>query len=318
MSVEASNTEIKLCVKLGLSREETVSFLSALHGGMAAKTALVITHKAPEAYLPPFELDAALRPWLHPKMVILADPSQKTGHHADYANGYYYPLDLSSAWESSVMAQMKPSRRSLDLCAAPGGKSILFHRWQSPQLHFANEVHPQRRGILRQNLTNCGYLDVMAQGMRPEQWALAAPESFDTLLVDAPCSGQSLIAKGIKNQGCFSPTMVQGNAKRQRGIMIAALQCLAPGGQILYTTCTYSPDENEKVLSYILKRYPNLESVEVPLLEDFQSPLFDGYCYRLMPQHGHGAGGFACLLVDRRSPLDLPVLSEDLMRFPLR
>ena len=90
--------------------------------------------------------------------------------------------------------------------------------------------------------------------------------------------------------------MVNGNAKRQRGIMLSAVQCVLPGGHIVYTTCTYDPEENEKVMAYILKRHPEWQAVEVPLLAPFRSALADFPSYRLLPAHGFGAGGFCCLL----------------------
>jgi 16S rRNA C967 or C1407 C5-methylase (RsmB/RsmF family) len=136
---------------------------------------------------------------------------------------------------------------------------------------------------------------VRVTGNRPDQWARSG-ELFDLLLVDAPCSGQSLLCKGIKNPGCLGSGMVNGNAKRQKGIMLSAVQCVVPGGHIVYTTCTYDPEENEKVMAYILKRNPDWQAVEVPLLAPFRSALADFPAYRLLPAHGFGAGGFCCLL----------------------
>lgn len=161
--------------------------------------------------------------------------------------------------------------------------------------HVANEVNAARRGILRQNMNLCGMEHVEVTGMRPDQWAIDGRQ-FDLLLADAPCSGQSLLCKGIRNPGCLGPQMVNGNAKRQKGILLAAVQCVAPGGHILYSTCTYDPDENEKVMSYILRRIPGWQAVEVPILTAYRSILADFPCYRLLPHHGAGAGGFCCLL----------------------
>ena len=90
--------------------------------------------------------------------------------------------------------------------------------------------------------------------------------------------------------------MVNGNAKRQKGILLSAVQCVAPGGHIVYTTCTYDPEENEKVISYILKRVPGWSAVEVASLSAFRSSLSEFPAYRLLPAHGFGAGGFCCLL----------------------
>ena len=165
----------------------------------------------------------------------------------------------------------------------------------SPLQHVANEVNASRRGILRQNLEHCGVPNTEVTGMRPDQWAETG-RIFDLLLVDAPCSGQSLLAKGIRNPGCLGASMVNGNAKRQKGILLAAVRCVAPGGHLLYTTCTYDPDENEKVVAYILKRVPGWSAVEIPSLAPFRSALAAFPAYRMLPEHGFGAGGFSCLL----------------------
>ncbi|UQT46624.1 hypothetical protein M5E88_00945 [Akkermansia muciniphila] len=144
-----------------------------------------------------------------------------------------------------------------------------------------------------------------------------SPGCFDLILADAPCSGQSLLAKGIPNPGCFNSSVTGGNAKRQRGILLAALRCLAPGGFLLYTTCTYAPEENERNVLYLLKRHPDLHTVTVPELEHFRSSLTQEACYRLMPFHGAGAGGFTCLLRKEGGhplPLSLP---DELKAWPI-
>lgn len=149
----------------------------------------------------------------------------KPGSLPDYECGYYYPLDLSSVWETAPLAHL-PFRpeRCLDMCAAPGGKSILAQTRVSPQEHVSNEVNPKRLGILRHNLLRCGFTNLYTQRLRPDQWAELAPGCFDLILADAPCSGQSLLAKGIPNPGCFNSSVTGGNAKRQRGI------CWPPSG----------------------------------------------------------------------------------------
>lgn len=161
--------------------------------------------------------------------------------------------------------------------------------------HTANEVHAARRGILRQNVELCGLPNTRVTGWRPEQWSRSG-ELFDLIMVDAPCSGQSLLCKGMKNPGCLGKNVVQGNAKRQRGILSAAACCLAPGGYLLYTTCTYAPEENERSVAYLLRRTSEISACDVPALAAFRSTLSEFPSYRLLPHHGAGAGGFCCLL----------------------
>ena len=161
------------------------------------------------------------------------------------------------------------------------------------------DVHcrqPACHGILRHNLLRCGFTNLYTQRLRPDQWAELAPGCFDLILADAPCSGQSLLAKGIPNPGCFNSSVTGGNAKRQRGILLAALRCLAPGGFLLYTTCTYAPEENERNVLYLLKRHPDLHTITVPELEHFRSSLTQYACSRLMLFLGAVVGVFSCLL----------------------
>lgn len=315
-----SSQEERFARKLGLTDAEQQSFLTAMGNGTSGRTALVKTPRAPEDYLPPFECERSRPAWCHEDVFIpvaRAGDAQGIGAHEDYGRGWYYPLDLSSVWETTALSQLARPDRCLDLCAAPGGKTILAQARLSPALHIANEVHPRRLGILRSNLLRSGYDGVYTQRLRPEQWASLAPQSFDLVLADAPCSGQSLLAKGVKNPGCFHPSTLKGNAKRQRSILGYALQTLAPGGHLLYTTCTFAPEENERTITYLLKRHPDLEALEVPGLAPFQSPLAPFPCYRLYPMTGLGSGGFSCLLRQRGEPGALPALPEDLLAWPV-
>ena len=294
MAEDFAKGELRLCARLGLEGDAAESLLSALRAGVSSRQAVVLTARAPQDYVPPFACAELNAPWLPPRVFVPADGEKPTAH-ADYVAGLYYSLDLSSCWESACLVEVPAPSSSLDMCAAPGGKTMLMAARFGAENHTANEVHPGRRGILRQNLEQCGMPQVRVTGNRPDQWARSG-ELFDLLLVDAPCSGQSLLCKGIKNPGCLGSGMVNGNAKRQKGIMLSAVQCVAPGGHIVYTTCTYDPEENEKVMAYILKRHPEWQAVEVPMLAPFRSLLASFPAYRLLPAHGFGAGGFCCLL----------------------
>lgn len=311
---------LKLTGKLGLTPEQEQDFLGAMQAGDRSRSALVITPRAPEGYVPPVPADETLREWGHSAIIALPEGEGETrpGSLPDYERGCYYPLDLSSVWETAPLAHLSfRPERCLDMCAAPGGKTILAQTRVAPREHIANEVHPRRLGILRHNLLRCGFTELYTQRLRPDQWAELAPGCFDLILADAPCSGQSLLAKGIPNPGCFNSSVTGGNAKRQRGILLAALQCLAPGGYLLYTTCTYAPEENERNVLYLMKRCPELVTVPVPELEPFRSSLTEEACYRLMPFHGVGAGGFSCLLHKRGERTPLPSLPDDLLAWPI-
>jgi 16S rRNA C967 or C1407 C5-methylase (RsmB/RsmF family) len=122
------------------------------------------------------------------------------------------------------------------------------------------------------------------------------PLFADLVIVDAPCSGQSLVARGKPSPGCFHPATINLNANRQRRILAHAAALVAPGGHLAYITCTYAVKENEGNVSWFMRRFPDFVPCQVPRLEPFQSHCSSLPCYRLWPQSGMGAGGFAALL----------------------
>jgi 16S rRNA C967 or C1407 C5-methylase (RsmB/RsmF family) len=228
-----------------------------------------------------------------------------------------YPLDASSVWAAAplLLPGFGPEPVVLDLCAAPGGKSVFAHRALEPALLLANEVVAKRLAILRHNLARLALPRIFTQRLDPSELAARAPGAFDVVLVDAPCSGQSLPAKGIPNPGCFHPAVVRGNARRQHRLLAAAAALVAPDGHLLYTTCTFAPEENEKAIAWFLARFPGFTPTEVPFLAPWRSPWAEGPAYRLHPHQGLGAGGFTCLL--RRSGRGgRNPLREDLLAFP--
>lgn len=325
MSKDSPTPEERLLVRLRISPSEAEALKECLRKGESSRRALVLTPRSPEDYLPPGILPGSrnLPEWIGPRIFPLdglaAGDEDTPGSHHDYSEGYYYPLDLSSVWETAPLALLDSPRRCLDMCSAPGGKSILAQARLHPALHISNEIHPKRLGIMRHNLSRCGFGKIYTQRLRPDQWSEAAPECFDLVLVDAPCSGHSMLAKGIPNPGCFHTSTISGNAKRQRGILLCALKTLVPGGHLLYTTCTYAPEENEKTVAWLLKRRTDMQAVNVPALASFQVPGMDFPCYRLLPMVGFGAGGFTCLL-ERTGmvPESLPELPEELLAWPVR
>ncbi len=328
MGKDSLSQEDRLISRLGISPEEAVVLKKCLREGKSSRRALILTPRAPEGYIPPgASTDNSDYPAWIGKNIFPIDgeeaeeyDSNTTGRETgDYAEGYYYPLDLSSVWETAPLALLSTPARCLDMCAAPGGKSILTQARLHPRLHISNEIHPKRLGIMRHNLSRCGFGHMFTQRLRPDQWAETATESFDLVLADAPCSGHSMLAKGIPNPGCFHSSTISGNAKRQRGILLCAMKVLSPGGHLLYTTCTYAPEENEKTIAWLLKRHEDMEAVNVPELTPFQVPGVPFPCYRLLPTAGLGAGGFTCLLKKYGTPpAVLPELPEDLLAWPVK
>lgn len=318
---EATNLMRKAAATLFPDMTSQESFLRALLLPVPRGSAVVWT--VPPR---PGELETLPRTdlpdWLPLSIEVLA-PGVKVGLSDAYGSGEIYPLDFSSVLTGSAMLaagdSLPDDLRVLDLCAAPGGKSILASALLRPSLILANEVEGRRLGPLRHNLSRCRITAAYTQRLDPSDIARLAPGAFDLVLVDAPCSGQSLLAKGIDNPGCFHPSTVKGNARRQARILAAAAETVAPGGFLLYTTCTFSLRENEGAIEKLLEVAPAFSPVEVPHLASLRSALAPFPAYRVYPQLSHGAGGFAALLrrEGRSESVPRPPLPPPLLDYPV-
>ncbi|MEM9006832.1 MAG: RsmB/NOP family class I SAM-dependent RNA methyltransferase [Cyanobacteria bacterium P01_F01_bin.86] len=214
-----------------------------------------------------------------------------------HEKGYFYCLDFSSVFAVSAIQTISQTVDVvIDLCAAPGGKSLFAWVALRPKHLLCNEVIRKRVKILISNLKRCGAMEAIVLNLDPTILAEQTPHCAQLVLVDAPCSGQSLLAKGQAVAGCFHKVTVNRNANRQKRILANAAQLVQPEGYLLYSTCTYAPEENEQVGTWLLKKFPEFAPVAVPTLQAYQSPLTELPCYRLWPQSGLGAGAFSMLL----------------------
>jgi 16S rRNA C967 or C1407 C5-methylase (RsmB/RsmF family) len=272
---------------------ERAEFLTALQEPRPYQTAVMWLRERP------VEMPFAAVPapaWL-PEFVDLAAPGERPGQHPLHEQGAYYCLDESSVFAASVLTPVPAEPEVvLDVCASPGGKSVFAWRCLRPRLLVANEVIGKRTAPLIANVKRCGVHPAMVTNADTAVLSRICPLSADVVIVDAPCSGQSLIAKGIDNPGCFHPATINLNANRQRRILANAAAVVAPGGWLAYITCTYSEKENEGNLRWLLRQYPELSAIPVPVLASHHSALTEVPCYRLWPQDGAGAGAFAALL----------------------
>jgi 16S rRNA C967 or C1407 C5-methylase (RsmB/RsmF family) len=221
---------------------------------------------------------------------------EKPGQHILHQKGYFYCLDFSSVFAASILlAISQPVQLILDMCAAPGGKSIFAWKLLKPELIISNEAITKRLGMLISNFKRCHISPVIILNKDPSILAEKIPLSSDLVIVDAPCTGQSLLAKGEKAPGCFHPSTINKNANRQKRIVANSAKIVSPQGYLAYMTCTYSTEENEEVCEWLLKKFPQFQAVEIDHLKIYQSHLTTIPCYRMFPQDGLGAGAFTVL-----------------------
>jgi 16S rRNA C967 or C1407 C5-methylase (RsmB/RsmF family) len=264
----------------------------------------------PFAIAPPLPWQPA---WVD-RLALNQSQGQRPGQHPLHQAGAYYCLDTASVFAAAVFSAIPaPVESVLDLCAAPGGKSLLAWQALTPQHLWCNEVIRKRVKILIANLKRCGLTEALVFNLDPQVFASSLAHSAAVVVVDAPCSGQSLLAKGDPALGCFHPVNIKKNANRQRRILAQATQTVAGGGYLAYMTCTFSPEENEQVGAWLLKTYPQFEAVPIPVLADYASPLAPFPCYRLWPQSGVGAGGFTALFRNLDSTAASP-LNQSFLR----
>lgn len=195
------------------------------------------------------------------------DAAAQPGRHVLHEAGAYYIQEPSAMAAVEALAP-KPGERILDLCAAPGGKSTqIAGRMHGQGLLVSNEIIGERARILSQNVERMGVSNCVVCNERPERIASLFPAFFDRVLVDAPCSGEGMFRKDETARQEWSPEAVQMCAERQALILEEAAKTVKPGGVLLYSTCTFSPEENEGTISAFLRAHEEY-SIEETALED--------------------------------------------------
>jgi 16S rRNA C967 or C1407 C5-methylase (RsmB/RsmF family) len=299
---------VKLAEKLLANTSERALFLTALTEGKSARPALLWMQSSEQVDAPFSVTQNSERPPWQPEFIDAlikqqTDTKQQTerpGKHALHDAGAYYCLDLSSVFEASGCLHLVNNKinRIIDVCASPGGKSLFAARALRPETLICNETIGKRVRALNSNLRRC-QITATTTSLDPSVLADDHAASADLVLVDAPCSGQSLIARGMDVPGAFHPVTVNQCAGRQKRILAESARLLAPSNStLIYSTCTYSLEENESVIRWFLKRNEAFRAIELPTHTAHQSAHADFPCYRLWPQEGFGAGGFVCALTN--------------------
>lgn len=230
--------------------------------------------------------------------------------HPFYAAGIYY-LQEPSAMTPASRLPVEPGDRVLDLCAAPGGKATeLAARLEGQGILVANDISNARAKALLRNLELFGAENMFVTNELPERLSGVFGGYFDRILVDAPCSGEGMFRKNPDVVDTWSLERVHYFAAQQREILRNAYAMLKPGGYLLYSTCTFSPDEDEQQISRALQSFPDLELAEMEGYSGFSEgrpDWADGNpelrrCIRIWPHKMEGEGHFLALLHKRISP----------------
>ena len=228
--------------------------------------------------------------------------------HPFYYAGLYYLQEPSAMTPASVLPVM-PGEHVLDLCAAPGGKATaLGAKLAGEGLLVANDISASRAKALLKNLEIFGVRNSFVTNAYPAKLAEQFAGAFDKILVDAPCSGEGMFRKDLANARVWSLEKVKECAKTQHEIIRQAVSMLKPGGLLLYSTCTFSPEENEQTIASLLQEHPELQLVELPWYEGFahgRPELADGNpeltkCVRIFPHRMAGEGHFLALLYKKK------------------
>ncbi|MBU9787955.1 RsmF rRNA methyltransferase first C-terminal domain-containing protein [Lentilactobacillus sp. IMAU92037] len=232
---------------------------------------------------------------------------KSVGHQA----GAVYSQEPSAMYVGEV-AHPQLNEKVLDLCAAPGGKTTHLGSYlQNAGLLIANEIDSKRAKVLVENVERFSFTNTIVTNTNPDALAEKLPGYFDRLLVDAPCSGEGMFRKDPEAVQYWNKDYPTECATRQRTILAAAVKNLRPGGELIYSTCTFAPEEDEQIISWLVtnydfeilpvKKFPGMDS-GIPEWADGNEALRN--CVRIFPHHFKGEGHFIAKLRKLGNPVN--------------
>ena len=230
-------------------------------------------------------------PW--EPMGFYYDPQARPGLHPYHEAGVYY-LQEASAMSAVALLDPQPGETVCDLCAAPGGKTTqIAGRMAGEGFLLCNEINPKRAKILGKNIERMAVGNALVTNEHPQRLADKYAGFFDRVLIDAPCSGEGMFRKEEAAVTDWSQETVEMCAHRQGEILHSGAQLLKPGGRLVYSTCTFAPEENELTVEKFLEQHP--EFVREPVEAPWFTPAGEG-AFRLWPHKLLGEGHFAAVL----------------------
>ncbi len=237
------------------------------------------------------------------------DPESRPGLHPYHEAGVYY-LQEASAMSAVALLDPQPGERVCDLCAAPGGKTTqIAGRMLGEGFLLCNEINPKRAKILSRNIERMAVANSLVTNEHPARLAEKYPGFFDRVLIDAPCSGEGMFRKEEAAITDWSEETVAMCARRQAEILHSGAALVRPGGRLVYSTCTFAPEENEQCIAAFLQAHPEFEQVSVDA--PWFTPAGAGQ-FRLWPHKLLGEGHFAAVLHKKEGEeSDIPLQKGD-------
>jgi len=220
------------------------------------------------------------------------DPEARPGLHVYHEAGVYY-LQEASAMAPVALLDPQPGENVCDLCAAPGGKTTqIAGRMGGRGFLLCNEINPKRAKILSRNIERMAVSNALVTNEHPANLAKKYPGFFDRVLVDAPCSGEGMFRKEEAAVTDWSQETVEMCARRQAEILHSAAALVRPGGRLVYSTCTFAPEEDEGAVAAFLESHPEFrpEPVEAPWFVPGENG-----SHRMWPHKLLGEGHFAAV-----------------------
>ena len=277
-----------------LGEEEFSAYLKSFDEerlyGLRVNTAKV----TPEAFPELVSWDLKPVPWIPNGFYY--EGTERPAKDPYYYAGLYY-LQEPSAMTPAMLLPVKPGDRVLDLCGAPGGKSTeLGVKLAGKGVLISNDISNSRAKALLKNLELWGISNICVTSETPDKLADVFGPWFDKILIDAPCSGEGMFRKDDDMVKSYEERGPEYYSEIQKEITDQAVRMLAPGGLLLYSTCTFSRCEDEEIICHILENHQEMELIRLPLFEGASGGIGLVGCIRLFPHKIKGEGHFISLL----------------------
>jgi NOL1/NOP2/sun family putative RNA methylase len=249
----------------------------------------------------PFRLEPV--PWTTDGFYISGEDAP--GRHPYYHAGAYYIQEPSAMLPGQILGA-QPGERVLDLCAAPGGKTVqIAAAMKGKGLLVTNDISAERVKALVKNIELCGVRNAIVLNESPEKLIRNLEGTFDRVIIDAPCSGEGMFRKDEAAAKSWESFKCERCTTLQEPILQSADRLLKPGGTLVYSTCTFSPEEDEQMIAKFMQQHEEYELVEIPKIAGIEGgrPAWAGgdaafeYAARLWPHRVRGEGHFTAKLI---------------------